>query len=260
LENIFVISPPINILITHYKFKMKKLLYFIPMALLFAACDGTTGGGKSLPMANQKDSTSYAYGTMVADNLKQIKEDVGAENEINLDLFTNGIREAVAGEARLTKEEADAVMKAFGQMAQAAAQKKQETDGLKNVAEGQEYLAKNKANEGVQVTPSGLQYKVIQAGTGAQPTATDDVTVHYTGKLIDGTVFDSSVERGQPASFNVSGVIPGWTEGLQMMKEGAKYEFFIPSNLGYGPQGNPRGGIAGNSVLVFDVELIKIGK
>jgi FKBP-type peptidyl-prolyl cis-trans isomerase len=239
---------------------MKKLLYFIPMALLFAACDGTTGGGKSLPMANQKDSTSYAYGTMVADNLKQIKEDVGAENEINLDLFTNGIREAVAGEARLTKEEADAVMKSFGQMAQAAAQKKQETDGLKNVAEGQEYLAKNKANEGVQVTPSGLQYKVIQAGTGAQPTATDDVTVHYTGKLIDGTVFDSSVERGQPASFNVSGVIPGWTEGLQMMKEGAKYEFFIPSNLGYGPQGNPRGGIAGNSVLVFDVELIKIGK
>lgn len=230
------------------------------MALLFAACDGTTGGGKSLPMANQKDSTSYAYGTMVADNLKQIKEDVGAENEINLDLFTNGIREAVAGEARLTKEEADAVMKSFGQMAQAAAQKKQETDGLKNVAEGQEYLAKNKANEGVQVTPSGLQYKVIQAGTGAQPTATDDVTVHYTGKLIDGTVFDSSVERGQPASFNVSGVIPGWTEGLQMMKEGAKYEFFIPSNLGYGPQGNPRGGIAGNSVLVFDVELIKIGK
>ena len=197
---------------------------------------------------------------MVADNLKQIKEDVGAENEINLDLFTNGIREAVAGEARLTKEEADAVMKAFGQMAQAAAQKKQETDGLKNVAEGQEYLAKNKANEGVQVTPSGLQYKVIQAGTGAQPTATDDVTVHYTGKLIDGTVFDSSVERGQPASFNVSGVIPGWTEGLQMMKEGAKYRFFIPQQLAYGsnaPQ-NGDGPIKPLMPLVFEVELISV--
>jgi len=230
------------------------------MALLFAACGGTTGGGKNLPMSNQNDSTSYAYGTMVADNLKQIKDDVGPDHEINLDLFTNGIRESVAGEARLTKEEADAVMKAFGQMAQAAAQKKKQEEDFKNIAIGQEFLAKNKDNEGVQVTPTGLQYKVINEGTGAQPTATDDVTVHYTGKLIDGTVFDSSVERGQPASFNVSGVIPGWTEGLQIMKEGAKYEFVIPSNLGYGPQGNPRGGIAGNSVLLFEVELIKIGK
>ena len=260
MNNIFVISPPINILITHYKFKMKKLLYFIPMALLFAACGGTTGGGKSLPMANQNDSTSYAYGTMVAENLKQIKNDVGAEHEINLDLFTNGIREAVADEARLTKEEADAVMQAFGQMAQAAAQKKKQAEDLKNVAIGRAYLDENKGKEGVQVTPSGLQYKVIQEGTGAQPTVTDDVTVHYTGKLIDGTVFDSSVQRGQPASFNVSGVVAGWTEGLQLMKEGAKYEFVIPSDLGYGPQGNPRGGIAGNSVLLFELELIKIGK
>ena len=229
------------------------------MALLFAACDGTTGG-KTFPMTNQSDSTSYAYGTLIADNLNQIKTDVGEDHAINLDLFTNGLREAVEGEARLTKEEADAVMKAFGQMAQAASQKKKQEDDLKNVAIGQDYLAKNKANEGVQVTPSGLQYKVIQEGTGAKPTATDDVTVHYTGKLIDGTVFDSSVQRGQPASFNVSGVIPGWTEGLQMMKEGAKYEFFIPSDLGYGPQGNPRGGIAGNSVLIFEVDLVKIGK
>ncbi|MFK8008956.1 MAG: FKBP-type peptidyl-prolyl cis-trans isomerase [Saprospiraceae bacterium] len=240
---------------------MKKLLYFIPMALLFAACDGgAAGGGKNLPMTNQNDSTSYAYGTMVADNLKQIKEDVGEEHAINLDLFTNGIRDAVADNPKLTKEEADKVMKAFGQMAQAAAQKKKQEEDLKNVGLGQAYLAENKVKEGVQVTPSGLQYKIIKEGTGAQPVATDDVTVHYTGKLIDGTVFDSSVQRGQPASFNVSGVIPGWTEGLQMMKEGAKYEFYIPSDLGYGPQGNPRGGIAGNSVLVFDVELIKIGK
>lgn len=239
---------------------MKKLLYFIPMAWLFAACGAaTTGGGANLPMNNQSDSTSYAYGTLIADNLKQIKNDVGEEHAINLDLFSNGVREAMAGEARLTKEEADAVMRAFSQMAQKAAQKKQQEEAQKNLGIGQEFLEKNKSKEGIQVTESGLQYKVIQEGTGATPTATDDVTVHYTGKLIDGTVFDSSVQRGQPATFNVSGVIRGWTEGLQLMKEGAKYEFFIPSDMAYGPRGSgPK--IPGNSVLTFEVELIKIGK
>ena len=113
--------------------------------------------------------------------------------------------------------------------------------------------------EGVKVTSTGLQYRVIKEGTGAQPTATDEVTVHYTGKLLDGTVFDSSVNRGEPATFPLNRVIPGWTEGVQLMKEGAKYEFYIPSDLAYGPNGVPNA-IPPHATLIFEVELISIGK
>lgn len=229
------------------------------MALLFAACGGTTGGGANLPMTNQNDSTSYAYGTMVAENLLQIKNDVGAEHEINLDLFANGIREAVAGEPRLTKEEAEVVMKAFGAMAQAASQKKQQEEGMKNIAIGEEFLAKNKAKEGVQVTASGLQYKVIQAGSGANPKAEEKVRVIYTGKLIDGTVFDTSVKTGKPAEFFLNQVIPGWTEGVQLMTPGSKYEFYIPSDLAYGPRGSGQR-IPPNSALVFDIEYLGLAE
>lgn len=238
---------------------MKKILYFIPMALLFAACGGTTGGGTNLPMTNQSDSTSYAYGTLIADNLNQIKTDVGEEHAIDLDLFSNGVREAVAGEARMTKEEADAVMKAFGQMAQAAAQKKKQAGDMKNIAIGEDFLAKNKAKEGVQVTASGLQYKVIQAGAGANPKAEERVRVIYTGKLIDGTVFDTSIKTGKPAEFFLNRVIPGWTEGVQLMKPGSKYEFYIPANLAYGPQGSPPR-IPGNSALVFEIEYLGLAE
>jgi FKBP-type peptidyl-prolyl cis-trans isomerase len=246
-------------LITHYKFKMKKLLYFIPVVIFLTACgNGSTGGGVALPISSEIDSVSYAYGLSVSESLNKIEEDLGEGNGMNVSLFKNGIEEGVAGDPRFTEDDIKSILGAFGQKMQEATQKKQQEDGVKNVAVGQDFLAKNKGKEGVQVTESGLQYKVIQAGTGAQPTAKDDVTVHYTGKLIDGTVFDSSVERGQPASFNVSGVIPGWTEGLQIMKEGAKYEFFIPSDLAYGARGNQ--GIPPNSVLTFEVDLIKIGK
>lgn len=123
---------------------------------------------------------------------------------------------------------------------------------------GNAFLADNASKEGVKVTPSGLQYKVEKEGTGASPKAEDNVTVHYTGRLIDGTVFDSSVNRGEPATFPLNRVIPGWTEGLQLMKEGAKYVFFIPSDLAYGPQGVPNA-IPPHSTLIFEVELIKVG-
>lgn len=238
---------------------MKKLLYFIPMALLFAACGGTTGGGANLPMTNQSDSTSYAYGTLIADNLNQIKTDVGEEHAIDLDLFSNGLREAMAGEARLTKEQADAVMRAFGQMAQAAAQKKQQEADMKNIAIGEKFLAENKAKEGVQVTASGLQYKVLQEGSGATPKAEDKVRVIYTGKFLDGSIFDTSVKTGKPAEFGLNQVIPGWTEGVQLMKPGAKYEFYIPANLAYGPQGSPPR-IPGNSTLIFEIEYLGLAE
>ena len=124
-------------------------------------------------------------------------------------------------------------------------------------AAGDDFLAANKTNEGIQVTDSGLQYRVISEGTGESPTTRNQVTVHYTGKLIDGKVFDSSVERGEPAQFGVTQVISGWVEGLQLMKTGAKYEFFIPQELAYGAQGSP-GAIPPYSALIFEVELLSI--
>ena len=126
-------------------------------------------------------------------------------------------------------------------------------------AAGSKFLEENAQKEGVKVTASGLQYVVEKEGEGAQPTAEDEVTVHYTGRLLDGTVFDSSVNRGEPATFPLNRVIPGWTEGVQLMKEGGKYVFFIPSDLAYGPQGVP-GAIPPHSTLIFEVELIKVIK
>ena len=123
---------------------------------------------------------------------------------------------------------------------------------------GREFMEQNAKNDSVTQTTSGLQYMVLKEGTGAKPSAEDTVTVHYTGKLLDGTVFDSSVERGEPATFAVGQVIPGWVEGLQLMREGAAYRLFIPSNLAYGPHGT--GPIQPNSTLIFDVQLLKVEK
>jgi FKBP-type peptidyl-prolyl cis-trans isomerase FklB len=134
---------------------------------------------------------------------------------------------------------------------------KQAEVAKKNKAEGEAFLAENKKKEGVKTTASGLQYKVIKPGKGKKPKSSDTVTVNYRGTLIDGTEFDSSYKRGQPATFQVSGVIPGWTEGLQLMEEGAKWQLFIPSNLAYGERG--AGGVIGpNATLIFEVELLSI--
>ena len=139
----------------------------------------------------------------------------------------------------------------------AAAEYAQQIKDNKSI--GREFLEENAKNDSVVQTTSGLQYMVLQEGTGAKPGPTDEVTVHYTGRLIDGTVFDSSVERGEPATFPLDKVIPGWTEGLQLMSEGSKYRFFIPSELAYGSKGAGEQ-IQPNSTLIFDVELIKVNK
>lgn len=193
------------------------------------------------------DKLSYALGLSMAGNF------IGSGiKELNINDFADGLRAVYEGaEQQMTFDEAkQTVTEFFTNLQQQAADD--------NERLGREYLEQNKNTEGVKVTASGLQYLVVKEGTGAQPGPNDVVTVHYTGKLIDGTVFDSSEERGEPATFAVGQVIPGWVEGLQLMKEGAAYRLFIPSNLAYGPHGT--GPIQPNSTLIFDVQLIKVEK
>ena len=177
---------------------------------------------------------------------------MGVSN-LDADTFRNGVMNAFDGtEPEIPVEEAQKLINDYLQELQDKAEKVAR-------AEGEQFLAENGKKENVKTTASGLQYVVEKEGTGAQPTAEDEVTVHYTGKLLNGQVFDSSVNRGEPATFPLNRVIPGWTEGVQLMKEGAKYTFFIPSDLAYGPQGVP-GAIPPHSTLIFDVELIKVNK
>lgn len=192
------------------------------------------------------DKLSYALGMVIAENLKGL----GANNVDTTD-FAKAVADVLAGKStELTPIEAQTTVQEFMQ--------KQESERSKFMRKaGEDFLAENAKKDGVVVLPSGLQYTVLTEGTGAQPKATDQVKCHYEGRLIDGTVFDSSYQRGEPAVFPLNGVIAGWTEGVQLMKEGAKYRFFIPYNLAYGERG------AGNSIppyaaLVFDVELIKV--
>ena len=200
------------------------------------------------------DRISYALGLSMGNNFRSS----GIEN-IDCQDFADGVKAVFEGTTpKMTYDEAkEEIRKYFTAMEekQKAAAAEQ---GKANAELGAAYLAENAKRGEVKVTASGLQYEVLEEGTGATPTANDRVTVHYTGKLIDGTVFDSSVERGEPATFGVTQVIPGWVEALQMMKVGAKWRLFIPSNLAYGPNG--AGGVIGpNSTLIFDVELLKIG-
>ena len=205
-------------------------------------------------MKTNMDSVSYAIGADIGANLKRSKMD-----SLNVDIMAVGLRDGLDSTVKIDEEKLRVVMEGFMAKMQGArqAEEMQKADG--NRAAGEAYLAENAKREGVVTTPSGLQYEVSQMGTGAKPAAADQVKVHYTGTLVDGTVFDSSVERGEPAVFGVGQVIPGWVEGLQLMPVGSKWKLFIPSDLAYGPSGGG-GKIPGNSVLVFEVELLEIVK
>ncbi|HQV73898.1 MAG: FKBP-type peptidyl-prolyl cis-trans isomerase [Flavobacteriales bacterium] len=205
-------------------------------------------------MKTNMDSVSYAIGADIGANLKRSKMD-----SLNVDIMAVGLRDGLDSTVKIDEEKLRVVMEGFMAKMQGArqAEEMQKADG--NRAAGEAYLAENAKRQGVVTTPSGLQYEVMTMGTGPKPTAADQVKVHYTGALVDGTVFDSSVERGEPAVFGVGQVIPGWVEGLQLMPTGSKWKLFIPSDLAYGPSGGG-GKIPGNSVLVFDVELLEIVK
>jgi FKBP-type peptidyl-prolyl cis-trans isomerase FklB len=194
-----------------------------------------------------KDKASYSLGLNVGFTFKQ------QNLELNLDAFAAGFKDAMSGKKPLmTEQEVRETMMAF----EKDMQQKQAETAQKNAAEGKKFLAENKTKEGVKTNASGLQYKVLKEGSGAQPKSSDAVTVNYRGTLIDGTEFDSSYKRGQPATFPVGGVIKGWTEALQLMKVGSKYQLFIPASLAYGEQGRP--GIPPNSILIFEVELMDV--
>lgn len=194
------------------------------------------------------DKLSYAWGMALGQQLRAM-----GVADLNKDDFFKAIEAAFDGKPTdLTPEEANKLIQQY-------LQELTEKKAAEIKAVGEKFLQENLKNEKVQATASGLQYIVEKEGTGAQPGATDEVTVHYTGKLLDGTVFDSSVSRGEPATFPLNRVIPGWTEGLQLMKEGGKNIFFIPSDLAYGAQGVPNA-IPPHSTLIFEVELIKVNK
>jgi FKBP-type peptidyl-prolyl cis-trans isomerase FklB len=219
------------------------------IVLGITACNGGSNSGDSLKIKNQVDSVAYALGHSVGSNLKNQFPDVNPE------IIAQAIVESFNGkENKLFKNgtDADNFIRSY---LKAASDKK----AVVNKEKGEKFLAENAKKSGVKVTPSGLQYEVIKEGTGPKPTAENTVKVHYHGTTIDGEVFDSSVDRGEPATFPLNGVIKGWTEGLQLMNVGSKYKFYIPSELAYGARQAGQK-IGPNSTLVFEVELLEIVK
>ncbi|MEE8589397.1 MAG: FKBP-type peptidyl-prolyl cis-trans isomerase [Sulfurimonadaceae bacterium] len=201
-------------------------------------------------LSTQAEKVGYTYGLQIGAQLSASKD------LLDSDALMLGLQDALDGKpSKLSDEEMQLATMAFQQQVQERAAKKM--SGV--IEENRAFLAQNKTKEGVVTLPSGLQYKVVQAGTGTTPTATDTVVTHYTGTLINGQVFDSSVQRGEPATFPVNGVIAGWTEALQLMKVGAKWQLVIPADLAYGESGAGQM-IAPNSTLIFDIELLEIKK
>jgi len=232
------------------KFSLRHTLLAVATAGILAG----SGAAFGQELKTEKDKISYMVGMQIGGSLTQIKD------EIDVAVVIQALQSALKGEeSKLSQEEAMALQQSFAQKLQAKREAEMQVAATKNKAEGEAFLAKNKSEAGVMSTASGLQYKVVTAGTGSKPAATDTVKVHYTGTLLDGTKFDSSVDRGEPAQFALNAVIPGWTEALQLMPVGSKYTLWIPSELAYGDRGTP-GPIGPNSTLRFEVELIEIVK
>lgn len=209
---------------------------------------------KEVKMETTEEKFSYAIGVNIAQNLKQ----QGLEN-LNADLLAAGLADFLSGNQKLEDQEIASIIQSEMQKAQAAKQQEEQAKFAGNIEAGKKFLEENAKRDGVKVTESGLQYEVMTEGTGPKPQPTDKVKVHYHGTLIDGTVFDSSVDRGQPAEFGVTQVIQGWVEGLQLMPQGSKWKLFIPYDLAYGDRG-AGGAIGPYSALVFEVELLEIVK
>lgn len=244
----------------------------VSCALVLAACnkptekpeDGATpadaaakpdAAAKIPGLATEKEQVSYMIGMDIGKSLEPMK------GEIDSATIKRAIDDMLNGkEPLLTQEQGMVIMQTFSERMQAKQQEEMAAQSKKNLDAETAFLAENSKKPGVVTTASGLQYQVITAGTGAKPKATDRVSVHYAGTLLDGTEFDSSYKRGQPAQFVLGSVVPGWSEALQLMPKGSKYKLWIPSRLGYGEAGTPGGPIPPNSALVFEIELLDIAK
>jgi len=228
------------------------MIFRLIVTTLLLLTFGSAAAQEKPTLKDQKEKISYIIGMDIGANLKKQSIDIDA------DIVARGIKDGLSGaKPLLSQQEAREVMTAFEKEMKARQEATQQVAGEKNKKEGEIFLAENKKKEGVKTLPSGLQYKVIKPGSGKKPAATDTVTTHYRGTLINGTEFDSSYRRGKPATFPVSGVIPGWTEALQLMEEGAKWQLFIPPNLAYAERG--AGQVIGpHTTLIFEVELISI--
>jgi len=223
--------------------------YFIP--LLAISLLSTVSAQETVTLTVQ-DKLNYAFGYTLGKNFKN------QGIKINVDMLVKGLKDALSdSQALVNQQEMSGVLKNFQREHLAKRMAARQALIEKNIKAGQAFLAENKTKDGVVTLPSGLQYKVITPGTGKTPKATDKVKTHYRGTLIDGTEFDSSYKRGKPATFPVKGVIKGWTEALQLMKEGAKWQLFIPHDLAYGKRGVGNK-IGPNATLIFDIELISI--
>jgi FKBP-type peptidyl-prolyl cis-trans isomerase len=234
--------------------KFKSFVFYLSGLFVFIgfACQ-QNGSVKDVKLVTPADSASYSIGLQMGDNIGKNLETAPGGDQINIEILSQAFLSSAKGEeTKITLEEADAIIRTFFQGIAAK-------ESQKNLEEGNAFLEKNKAREGVSTTESGLQYEILSAGDGPKPKETDKVKVHYHGTLIDGTVFDSSVDRGEPATFPVNGVIKGWIEGLQLMPVGSKWKFFIPSDIAYGERGSG-GKIGPNTMLIFEVELLEIVK
>lgn len=241
--------------------KVIKFLVVVVLVSTVVSCNNEGFTKKSLKSEN--DTVSYVLGLDIANKLK------GNFEEVDKDLFIQGIISGIDSTNILIEtEKADVILREFFQKRQVKMREKKQADAVKKAeaefgdlkAEGIKFLEKNKSAKGVHVTESGLQYIVLKKGSGKKPIATSRVKVHYHGTLIDGTVFDSSIDRGKPAEFGVNRVIKGWTEGLQLMNVGSKYKFFIPQELAYGATPRSGGVIKPFATLIFEVELLEIVK
>ena len=232
-----------------------KLIAGIGLVTLLSACNQqATAKDESVKLDNQTNKASYSIGVQMGTQMAPLKD------MLNQDAIIMGFKDTISGtEAKLSAEEMQTVMQGFQKTIMEKQQAEKSAASANNAAEGEKFLADNKAKDGIKTTASGLQYKVITAGTGATPKATDTVVTHYSGTLINGKVFDSSYKRNSPATFPVNGVIKGWTEALQLMKVGAKWQLFIPADLAYGERG-AGANIGPNQVLIFEIELLEIKK
>lgn len=229
-----------------------KLLLCAAVATAIVGCQPKVEK-KEFKLETDEQKVSYGIGLMEGKRFKQ-------DFSVDVEAFTAGLKASISEEKPLmTEEEIKTTVQAFGQKLMAKREEEQKALGEKNKTSSATFLADNGKKDGVKTTASGLQYKVVSEGKGAKPKADDTVEVNYKGTLIDGTEFDSSYKRGQSVTFPVNGVIPGWTEALQLMPVGSKFELYIPSDLAYGPGGT--GGVIGpNQALIFEVELIDIKK